>query len=49
MNLVQDAYFYVNGADFLGVTTINARLTADDAATNNILLELFEGVFQIFF
>jgi len=49
MYLVENAYFYIDSANFFGVTTINAGLTADNAAANNVFLKLFEGVFQVFF
>jgi hypothetical protein len=49
MNLVENTYFYIDSPNFLGVTTINARLTADNSAANNVFLKLFEGVFQVFF
>jgi hypothetical protein len=48
MNLVEDAYFNVNSANFLGVTTIDTWLATDDAAANNALLELFKCVFDVF-
>ena len=45
MNFVENAYFYIDSADFLSVTTINARLTADDATANDAFLKLFESIF----